>query len=227
MKWVNLPQDLFADSTLGAIILLPRDTEESPQLLQTCNLATGWGTTSLNTTTSASGVQPVVSYAYASDVSYNGSQHLHLPSSIYQEQVSDAGWGLFGEPYFPQIPISITPKWADFLNPFAPSLNTTVFNALMSLTEGDPAWQAQEVIAGLVANGLARIGFYNTIQGTLRTTNTGGIDGNYWLSGKGDVFTVDPMESEDWVKFLESNLEGYAYNTRGASPKVAIVFLLT
>ena len=53
------------------------------------------------------------------------------------------------------------------------------------------------------------------------------FDGNYWFSGKGDIFTVDPEESKDWVKLrIDSTVEGYTYYIRGASPKVAISFLL-
>lgn len=228
LKWLNLPLDLFAGSTLGSIILLPRDTETSAQSFQACNLAAGWGTSSMNTTTSAGGVQPVISYAYEPNLNTNWSTQLPLPISNYQEQASQGGWGVFREPYFPQIPVNITPKWADYTNPSVPYLNTTVFNALLSVTHGGPVFSAQQTLTSLVANGLARVGFYDTLQGTLRTDINGGIDGNYWLSGKGDVFTIDPTESKDWVKFLvESNLQGYAYNTSGASPKVAIVFLLT
>ncbi|KAA6415999.1 MAG: hypothetical protein FRX48_00718 [Lasallia pustulata] len=89
------------------------------------------------------------------------------------------------------------------------------------------------MLVGLVTNGLARVGFKNRLQGSLKTfrnskTNDTVLDGNCWISGKGDFFIVDPIESKDWVKLpVESGLQGYAYNTTGTAPKVAIAFLLT
>lgn len=54
----------------------------------------------------------------------------------------------------------------------------------------------------------------------------GGLDGDYWLSGKGNVFNVSPEESVNWTKFhVESTLEGYAYNTLTTPPKLAIAVL--
>ena len=55
---------------------------------------------------------------------------------------------------------------------------------------------------------------------------TSWIDGNYWLSGKGNMFEVDPTQSKDWLKFhVNSTLEGYAYNTETVAPRVAIGIL--
>jgi len=42
------------------------------------------------------------------------------------------------------------------------------------------------------------------------------------------MFSVDPTESEDWVKLrVFSMVEGYAYNTTDTAPKIAIWILLT
>lgn len=52
------------------------------------------------------------------------------------------------------------------------------------------------------------------------------LDGDRWFNGKGDVFDVDPVQ--DWVKLrVSSSFEGFSYNTRGATPKITICFLLT
>ncbi len=71
------------------------------------------------------------------------------------------------------------------------------------------------------------------LQGTVSSkspspTDLSALTADYWFAGKGDnVFDVDPVESKDWVKFrVSSAVEGYAYNTRGATPKVAICLLL-
>ena len=90
---------------------------------------------------------------------------------------------------------------------------------------------AKWALAGLLANGLASIGATGTLQGDIKTAKkpdgSTEWDGDYWFSGKGDMFVVDPEESKDWVKLrVDSTIEGYAYNIRGKSPKVAISFLL-
>ena len=124
------------------------------------------------------------------------------------------------------------------MNPFIPALNTTVIDALMStnqpveeLLSQNQIVVAKWALAGLLANGLASIGATGTLQGNIKTVmkpdGSSELDGNYWFSGKGNVFTVDPEESKDWVKLrVDSTINGYAYNIRGASPKVAISFLL-
>ena len=77
---------------------------------------------------------------------------------------------------------------------------------------------ANDVLVRLMANGLARIGFESTLQGSPKSVRsvdgTSWIDDNYWLSGKGNMFEVDLTQSKDWLKsHVISNLEGYAYNT--------------
>ena len=92
---------------------------------------------------------------------------------------------------------------------------------------------AEGALILLLANGLSNIGATGTLQGEVKTVvepGAGGyrkIDGDYWFSGKGDMFTVDPEESMNWVKLrMDSTINGYAYNIRGVSSKVAISFLL-
>ena len=89
---------------------------------------------------------------------------------------------------------------------------------------------ANDVLVWLLANGLARIGFERTLQGSPKSVKsadgTSWIDGNYWLSGKGKMFDVDPIQGKDWLKFhVKSTLEGYAYNTETVAPRVAIGIL--
>lgn len=94
----------------------------------------------------------------------------------------------------------------------------------------DISTSAKIVLAGLLANGLSRIRATSELQGNLKTVGPdgfGGLDSDYWFSEKGDIFIVDPLESRNWVKLqVHSNFEGFAYNTTGATPKVAICFLL-
>lgn len=83
----------------------------------------------------------------------------------------------------------------------------------------DPIRQpVEEAITAMMINGLARVGMGRALQGSIQTISSPDgaayIDGNYWVSGKGDMFTVDPLKSKDWVKLeVMSFLEGYSYNT--------------
>ncbi|SLM34400.1 hypothetical protein LPUS_03154 [Lasallia pustulata] len=226
-------------NTLGAIVLLPRKTANSSQYLYTCTISAGWGSSLLSTSSGIYTVDPVSSQANLPLITQQKiTQNLESFSESklsHFQQIQSYEIGVFNEPNYPERPITITPAWADYLNPFVPSINTTVFNALMSL---DGVFIPRHTLAaimlvGLVTNGLARVGFQNRLQGSLKTfrnskTNDTVLDGNYWISGKGDFFIVDPIESKDWVKLpVESGLQGYAYNTTGTAPKIAIAFLLT
>ena len=81
-----------------------------------------------------------------------------------------------------------------------------------------------ETLVLIVTNELTRIGYESTLQGSPKSIpGTPFIDDNYWLSGKGNVFTVDPVESKDWVKLhVNSTLQGYAYNTQTIPPRLTI-----
>lgn len=234
LKWVEFQEDLFNSTTIGAIVLLPRKTAESPQFLYTCTMAAGWGNSSLSTSSGFS-VEPVLSQHYFSILPQQRAEwpkFSQLHQSSFQQNESQV---TFDMPYYPERPINITSDWADYLNPFMTGSNTTAFNTLMSLpglTIFPTNERASYMLVALMTNGLARVGFKNRLQGSLKTftdskSNDTELDGNYWLSGKGDVFSVDPVESKDWVKlFVESSIQGYTYNTSGAAPKVAIAFLL-
>ena len=51
------------------------------------------------------------------------------------------------------------------------------------------------------------------------------LDGDRWFNGKDDAFDVHP--AQDWVKLhVSSAFEGFSYNTRGTTPKIAICILL-
>ena len=137
-------------------------------------------------------------------------------------------------PLFPQKPSTGRTDWANYLNPFLPESNTTVFNRLMNAPYGAPAppSSAKIILSSLLANGLARTSFWGQLQGTARSsfdpaTNQTFIDGAYWLSGKGDVFQVTINESQTWTKLeVDTTVSGYSYSTRGNAPKLAIAFLL-
>ena len=242
LKWVELPQDLFNGSAIGAVILLSRSVSNLTQELIVCNLGAGWGSSLLNTSTYDGGTTFTTSVVDPS--SFHSRPH-YDNSSVFRSRISraetlaDVRTVTFDLPFFPEKPVLVTEDWANNLNPFVPALNTTVIDSLMSTIS--PAAElsishqisiASWALTGLLANGLASIGATAKLQGDIKTIvkpdSSNEWDGDYWFSGKGDVFIVDPEESKDWVKLrVDSTVDGYAYNIRGAPPKVAIAFLLT
>lgn len=248
LKWVELPQDPFNGSAIGAVILLPRSTANLTQEILVCNLGAGWGSSLINTSSFAGGttfttsvvdlsITPGDNRFFAFNQSDPALDNLSQAESAAGTSVVD-----YDLPFFPENPVIITEAWATYLNPFVPALNRSVIDILMSTWKpageldsnqqsNQQLYIAKWALAGFLANGLASIGATSTLQGNLKTVvksdGSTGLDGNYWFSGKGDMFIVDPEESKDWVKLrVDSTIDGYAYNIRGTSPKIAISFLI-
>ena len=240
LKWVELPQDPFNGSAIGAVILLPRSDSNSTQELIVCTLGAGWGSSFLNTSTFDGDMTFLTSLVDPSAKSSDewdespDSDNLESQAEMFAvDKVVE-----YDLPFFPQKPVTVTEDWAHYLNPFVPALNATVIDILMStsspaaqMSDLDQISVAEWALAGLLATGLASIGATAKLQGDIKTIvksdGSSEWDGDYWFSGKGDVFIVDPEESKDWVKFrVYSTIDGYAYSVRGAPPKVAIAFLL-
>ena len=245
LMWFELPQDLFNGSTIGASVLYPRDSTsalgtqfpdswlgDSNQLVLFCTLSAGWGESLLNLSSDS---QDFVS----SSVNFAQS---NLDDPLYKGQdTSKLGLlnsNMLDMPLFPQKLVTVSTDWANYLNPFLPDSNTTVFSKLMNAPYGAPTSASASVscasiiLSSLLANGLARTAFWGQLQGTARssydpTTKQTFIDGAYWLSGKGDVFQVTANESQTWTKLeVDTTVSGYSYSTRGTAPKLAIAFLL-
>lgn len=231
IRWIELPQDLFEGSSIGAIIYLPRDARNNGQNLLLCNMSAGWGMSELSLQTVGGGINAVSSkIARYTDESKAPSIKLtNTPAS----QTKDFGPTdvLYELPFFPQQPLVITESWAKYLDPSIEGLNTTLIDVLLQnrIFSCSPRTTAEDVLAGLLVNGLSRTGAGSRLQGSVRTVGPngeGGLDGNYWLSGKGNVFEVNTEESVNWTKFhVESTFEGHAYNTINTPPKIAIAVL--
>ena len=241
LKWVELPQDPFNSSSIGAVVLLPRLVTNSTQNIVVCSLGAGWGASFINASSfdaSTSFTTSSIDWSSA-NLNINPDQGPNEDNTFsFAETLAADSVVYFDLPFFPEKPITVTETWANYLNPFIPALNTTVIDALMSTNS--PAGElgslqqidtAKWALGGLLASGLASIGATGTLQGDIKTAlqpdRSQGFDGDYWFSGKGDMFLVDPEESKDWVKLrVHTTINGYAYNIRGAAPKVAITFLL-
>ncbi|KAI4194521.1 MAG: hypothetical protein LQ350_007728 [Teloschistes chrysophthalmus] len=226
IKWVGLPESPFNGTSIGAVILQPKMNETQGILL--CNLAAGWGSSSMNMSSS-----PAASGTDVASSSLYDPNSLLPQSSDYSRRIADSVV-TFELPRFPQRQISISEEWAKYLDASIPVLNTTVIHALMGrkLNRHNDATSANIILAGLLANGLARTGFDSQLQGKIRTAfntklNTSIPDGNYWFSAKGDMFQVDSTGSKDWVKLrVDSSVEGYAFSTEGFAPKLTAAVLL-
>ena len=231
LRWVELPKDPFNGTAIGAIIVLPTTEDDTIQQIFVCNLAAGWGTSMLNVSTFGASPQIVSSEGEfkVPVVSDDALAAGHLPNA--ESQALMAG-GYFILPTFPQRTVTVTEEWAAYLNPSLPSMNTTLFHYLMiSKITAIPISSVEMILSGLLANGLSGIGSTSKLQGTIKTVTgpngTSWMDGNYWFSGKGNVFEVDADKSKDWVKLRVSSVfQGYAYTIRGVIPKFAICILL-
>ena len=231
LRWVQFPEDLFTGSSIGAAVLLPGP--RSRRDFVACNFAALWGSSSLNVENFGGGIGPMGSNYH----SHGGGNQPGIPISKSHvpaaEDYDPPGATPFDTPYIGsrhgQRTINISEDWAQYLNPAVEGFNTSLLNVLMQYNPGNTASTISTCVAMLMANGLARTGWGSILQGNLKTVMRNGeesIDGNYWISGKGDVFTVDPAASQDWVTLrMDSALRGYAYNTLTIPPRVAIAVL--
>ncbi|KAL8727498.1 MAG: hypothetical protein Q9166_006022 [cf. Caloplaca sp. 2 TL-2023] len=234
LHWIELEHERFSGSSIGAIIVLPRTDSITDRKFLVCNLSAGWGTSSIAESTYNGGNSAVrSSMTNTTDHAANNPsiQQTNVPAGDFDQSL--ASYFEYSLPYYPQQVIDITRDWAQYLNPAIADLNTTVIDVLLQqwIFSCSPRHSAGVALASLLVNGLANSGTGSQLQGSVRTVGpngSAGLDGNYWLSGKGDMFNVEGLPTQDWVKLrVDSKLEGYAYNTVGGARKAAIAFLAT
>ncbi|KAL8996313.1 MAG: hypothetical protein Q9169_004152 [Polycauliona sp. 2 TL-2023] len=230
LRWIELPAKSFPGSSIGAVVLLPGPRERKD--FMGYNFAATWGSSSLGVEAFGGGIGRMES-------TYDGERRASGPGvPISQSHVPSAKTysALAPNPFQSSSlsyqnahrSINISNSWAQYLNPTVEGLNTSLLNVLMRYSE-ERLGNVQTLLVMLMANGLARTGSGSSLQGELKTVELKGgesLDGNHWISGKGDVFTVDSVASQDWVTFrMDSELEGYAYNTLTTPPRIAIAVL--
>ncbi|KAL9599780.1 MAG: hypothetical protein Q9179_003455 [Wetmoreana sp. 5 TL-2023] len=232
LRWIELPEPFFEGSSIGAAILFPKVEKSPEQDLLLCNLAAGWGPASVTLHSRAVGIGSVSDRMRSGNITSGPNVPTTMSKIPNAEDGSDApDWFEFNYPHFPERVINISDTWAQYLNPVVENLNTSLIHLLMQqqIYPSQQYVSASGILSMLMVNGLARVGWGSVVQGDIKTVGpngTGGLDGNYWLSGKGDVFNVDHVKSQDWVTFrVDSTLKGYAYNTLTAPPRVAIAIL--
>ena len=156
VKWIELPQNLFAGQPLGAIILHPHNaTSEHTQNVTTCTMSAGWGTSLLYTdtleqdlfTSSISNVPkswPVQSFLEGPQGSWDTPDYANLSGFAY-----------------PQRRMTISATWAEFLNPVteeANSSHTTPINSILSSTNNPSEEFIAAILSILVTSGLSWTG---------------------------------------------------------------------
>ncbi|KAL9038407.1 MAG: hypothetical protein Q9180_003156 [Flavoplaca navasiana] len=230
LKWLELPQETFVDGNIGLAILFPESNATALQRALICNIVAEWVDSDIEIKSDGDGIGTTKGNEHSKDLVPSDRPISEALRPRAQDLVRHNAH---------RVPIAISESWAQYLNPNLTNLNTTVFNELMQHTEFTNPQQflsggvelMATVLAMLTANGLARVGWGTTLQGTVKTRGgpdeEGYPDGNYWLSGKGDIFEVDPVKSKNWTSLrVGSSLEGYAYNTLTTPPRIAIAIMM-
>ncbi|KAL8796431.1 MAG: hypothetical protein Q9182_007385 [Xanthomendoza sp. 2 TL-2023] len=229
LKWLEFPQELFLGGSIGLAILFPESNSTQLQRTLICNILAAWVDSNIEIKIEGRGIGTTKG---------NEPFEAQFPSNRPISESRRPRAQDLVRYITHRSPITISESWARYLNPNLTNPNTTVFNVLMQQTDftnpesfpPDGIHVVSTVLAMLTANGLARVGWGAALQGTVKTRGPGeeGLaDGNYWLSGKGDMFEVDPIKSKNWTSFVvKSSLEGYAYNTLTTPPKLAIAIMI-
>ncbi|KAI4199036.1 MAG: hypothetical protein LQ348_001955 [Seirophora lacunosa] len=231
-RWIELPGDVFNGSSIGAAILLPRSEQDPVQEVVLCNIAAGWGRSSLvaSSNSKVSGGGMISTFQEGQNL-----KAVTLPISRGINPEAQPTTDQFGNAFhyldFPRRLINISASWAQYIDPLIQGRNTSLLDMLIqeAKIQGEQPTSIPETIVMLFVNGLARTAWGSTLQGEVKSIEPNGegdLDGNYWIKGKGDVIDVDPTESQDWVTFrVDSTLDGYAYNVMTTPPKIAIAIL--
>lgn len=231
-RWIELPGDVFNGSSIGAAILLPRSEQDPVQEVVLCNIAAGWGRSSLvaSSNSKVSGGGMISTFQEGQNL-----KAVTLPISRGINPEAQPTTDQFGNAFhyldFPRRLINISASWAQYIDPLIQGRNTSLLDMLIqeAKIQGEQPTSIPETIVMLFVNGLARTAWGSTLQGEVKSIEPNGegdLDGNYWIKGKGDVIDVDPTESQNWVTFrVDSTLDGYAYNVMTTPPKIAIAIL--
>lgn len=141
VKWVQLPESPLTGVSVGLIVLLPQNpsnsTKETTETIQNntdivvCNLAAGWGLSEMHVTNTRGGDSATSSLIKLGNLKrlFDRPSHPAMRLNDYQSYTDASVF--FGPPMFPSIPVKIDVEWAEYLNPYVPSANTTVMDYLL------------------------------------------------------------------------------------------------
>ncbi|KAL8779968.1 MAG: hypothetical protein Q9213_006693 [Squamulea squamosa] len=158
----------------------------------------GWGTAALSMYTSLHGVSALTSVVTGRAAEKSFTDPSPKLPVIITNQGFNSSSGLFNVqlPGYPEQLISISQEWAQYLNPTIAVMNTTVIDRLL-----------QELLFACSPRKSAELALASLIVTSLAKSGAG-------------------SQLRDWAKFhVDSTLQGYAYNTTGLAPRIAIAFL--
>ena len=217
--WRQLPPEIYGNSTMGAVIILPTPANATGETYLTCNIDSRW----------AEGmIFPCGSGMYCGSPTLAGSDTY----DEYQFGHSLLNWEW--------QPVKADIDWVTAVNPPVTyrGNNVTAFAAIAYAAGIDTNLGNSNVIEGILAmmftDALSRTKSGATLQGTLKGA---GNDYGYrfptygqwvdeWMS-YGNAFEVDEGASRDWVPLrMKTQVNGYAYSFEGITIKLSITILM-
>lgn len=220
IDWLELPQTLFQNSTMGAVVALPVDETSIGRTYLTCNIDSRW----------------------ANSILFSCGFGIYCGTPVGTDNFA-LGHGLFNWTW-PAIQSDL--DWARALNPpiVREGYNTTTIAALVHAAGITSTWDSSypAIMEGILAmaftDGLSRLGNTASLQGRLKGAgpNVGDempSDGAWvdeWMS-HGHAFEIDSSaanQRELWTEFrMETHVNGYAYSLDGSiTTKLAVAILL-
>jgi hypothetical protein len=217
--WRQLPPEIYGNSTMGAVIILPTPPNATREAYLTCNIDSRWAEGT---------IFPCGSGMYCGSPTPAGSDTYNE----YQFEHSLLNWEW--------QPVKADIDWVAAVNPPVTyrGNNVTAFAAIAYAAGIATNVENRNVIEGILAmmftDALSRTKSEATLQGTLKGAgNDYGqrfpADGQWvdeWMS-YGNAFEVDEGASRDWVPLrMKTQVNGYAYSFKGITIKLSITILM-
>jgi hypothetical protein len=221
LQFMELPSETFGNNTIGALISFPPSWPGGSNLL-TCTVDARWTPVNLQSTRE---IIKVVSG-------------------------QPAGWPGQGLCNYSQPSISVTSEWAQYLNPYIQSSNKTVFDTLLDSIAVQPSeWTddsgfaeglMESILTTMITSGLSRTASSATIQGQLKYCPNNDCDevcglwcldmmpsSNQEFGYGGDIYNLSGIDTSKLSKFtVQVDVNGYAYNSRGATMILSCTILI-
>ena len=157
LEWIELPETVYGEKTIGAIIVFPEVSRSvNSRNLTTCSLRAGWGS-------SAALLSFSLSSLFSSVVKGTPKQFpVDTISSSSIKAISQPNWGNISGYVFPQRRVTITKDWADLLNPTIVSPGGANMSAINLYLTASPEILVDlgpsRVLASMLTYGMANMG---------------------------------------------------------------------
>lgn len=228
VEWVSIQQVNTGRSALAATVRLPYDGTKNPQVYP-CTIDARIAPAKVQGTRNT----------YEVVTSHIEGSTIWIPAGTKATYGLDKSWPA----------INIDPQWAAYLNPLIASDNTTVFHQLViaaglqnakSLQGLDRGCVIESILTLMIANGLARSNFNQSIVGDLQgwDFDSESPSCGLWcnemmplhkpMGRGGNVYTLDATAQKNAIKLaMYAEVSGYAYSSNGATTvlSIAVLFL--